>query len=135
MKYGRQRVRVYFMRYVAWKNRLLPSANQHRTLSNINAYSFYNSLLHHHPDSKASCRPGLPEWPFHGQFRKIWPFFNCAGHEKNAFGHFLAIFSVCHCKIKFSLNILSFCIFSTVFVSLIFTVTPWHLNLLLLGSV
>ena len=26
--------------------------------------------------------PGLPDWPFHGQFRNIWPFFNCAGHEK-----------------------------------------------------
>jgi len=43
---------------------------------------------------------------------------------KNAFGyfvklvHFLAIFLVCHCRIKFSLNIV-FCIFWTVFMSLI----------------
>jgi len=49
MKYGRQWVRVIFMRYVELQNRLLSSANQHRTHSNINAYSFYNSLLHHHP--------------------------------------------------------------------------------------
>jgi len=21
-------------------------------------------------------------WPFHGQFRKVWPFFECAGYEK-----------------------------------------------------
>jgi len=49
-------------------------------------------------------------------------------------GHFLAIFSVCHCKIKFSLglNILFFCIFWTVLMSLIVTVTPWPFNLLLL---
>ena len=27
-------------------------------------------------------RTGLPGWPFDGQFRKIWPFLKCAGHEK-----------------------------------------------------
>jgi len=31
----------------------------------------------------------------------------------------LAIFSVCHCETKFSLNILPFCIFWTVFMSLL----------------
>jgi len=25
---------------------------------------------------------GLPDWPFYGQFRKIWPFWKCAGHEE-----------------------------------------------------
>ena len=35
---------------------ILPSANQHRTHSNINAQSFYNYLLHHHPDCYSSCR-------------------------------------------------------------------------------
>jgi len=48
-------------------------------------------------------KPGLPDWPFHGQFRKIWPFFDCAGDEKThlAISQNLAIFSVRHCKIKF----------------------------------
>ena len=45
----------------------------------------------------------LPDWPIHRQFRKIWPYFNCADHEKKH----LAIFSNCHSKVKFSLNILS----------------------------
>ena len=35
MKYSRQWVWVTFIRYVKLKNRLLPSANQHRTHSNI----------------------------------------------------------------------------------------------------
>jgi len=26
---------------------------------------------------------GLPNWPFHGQFKKIWRFLKCAGHEKH----------------------------------------------------
>ena len=56
----------------------------------------------------------LPDGPFHGQFRNVLPFFDCAGHEKPHlailwnFAIFLAIFLVCHCKITFSSNILSF---------------------------
>jgi len=76
-----------------------------------------------HPKSEITkgAFTGLPDWPFHGQFRKIWPFLNWAGHEKThlAILQNLAIFLVCHCKIKFSLNIFSFCIFWTVFMSLI----------------
>ena len=46
------------------------------------------------------------------------------GHEKTHLDICLAIFSVWHCKIKFSfLNILFFCIFWTVFMSLIVTST------------
>jgi len=64
----------------------------------------------------------VARWSFHGQFQKIWPFLKCAGYEKTHLvilynlATFLAIFSVCHRKIKFSLNILSFCIFWTVFI-------------------
>ena len=56
-----------------------------------------------------------------GQFQNIWSFFDCAGHEKTHLAILwnLAIFSVCCCKIKFSLNILFFGIFLTVFMSLI----------------
>ena len=25
---------------------------------------------------------GLPDWPFHGQIKKIWPFFELRGYEK-----------------------------------------------------
>ena len=32
-------------------------------------------------DVQDTCA-GLPDWPFYGQFRNIWPFFNCAGHKK-----------------------------------------------------
>ena len=66
---------------------------------------------------KQAASPGLPDWPFHGQFRKIWPYLNCAGHEKTHLAilqnlaNFLAIFVVCHCKIKFSLNIFFFVFF------------------------
>jgi len=37
-----------------------------------------------HPKSEITkgAFTGLPDWPFHGQFRKIWPFLNWAGHEK-----------------------------------------------------
>ena len=56
-------------------------------------------------------RPGLPDWPFHGQFRKIWPFSALAIKMHLAILQNLAIFSVCHCKIKFSLNTFFFCIF------------------------
>jgi len=77
--------------------------------------------------------PGLPDWLFHGQFRKIWPFLTVLAMKKRIWpickiGHFFGL----SLKIKFSLNILSFCIFWTVFMSLIVTVTLWHFNLLLL---
>ena len=32
--------------------------------------------------SKKTLSTGLPGWQFHGQFRKIWPFLKCVGHEK-----------------------------------------------------
>jgi len=34
---------------------------------------------------------GLPDWLLHDQFRKIWPFMNCAGHKKNTVGHFFGL--------------------------------------------
>jgi len=88
-------------------------------------------------NEKQYSASGLPDWPFHGQFRKIWPFLTALAMKKRhlAILQNLAIFSVCHCKIKFPLNILSFCIFWTVFISLIVAVTPWHFDLLLLWSV
>jgi len=50
---------------------------------------------------------------FMANFEKFGDFFCCAGHEKTylAILYNLAFFSVCYCKIEFSLNIMSFCIF------------------------
>jgi len=43
----------------------------------------------------------LPDWPFHGQFLKIWPLLSALAMKKTH----LAISSVCHCKMKFPLHV------------------------------
>ena len=80
------------------------------------------------------AKAGLPDWPFHSQFRKIRPFFNCAGHEKTCLAilyHWAIFWPFFGLSLwnKVSLNILSFCIFRTVFIPLIVTVTPWQFDL------
>jgi len=69
----------------------------------VRATYTYGVVLHAHPirgeshnQRNTTGEVATPDWPFHSQFRKIWPFFNCAGHEKTllAILQNLAIF--CH---------------------------------------
>ena len=114
---------------VLWRHKpRISSNNDHQTLCSILEFRRRHLIKQSRRASPHLCTPGLPDWPFHGQFRKILPFFNCAGHEKTHLA-ILCHFLVCHCKIKVSSNILSFYIFWTVFMSLIVTAKPWQFNL------
>jgi len=78
-----------------------------------------------HPLKKVRLEKSCLHYLRVARLAMLWPIsknltiFNCAGDEITH----LAIFSICHCKIKFSLNILSFLYFWTVFMPLIVTVT------------
>ena len=64
---------------------------------------------------------GLPCWPFHCQFWKIWQFFKYTGHEKHTwpFYEIWPFFQLLHCNEIFNKYFVFFCTFWRDFMSVL----------------